>query len=500
MIDLPDEDFLRGTVLPGIIERMQSSRWYAEKGNGTPTYEVFDCLKINEIGLVYWIIETRIPGYRPSLYSVPIIIRESEPMVPDPLELRLQYLGKIIYVSDAIYSADFWEYIKKNMLTRKRLSAMRGGAIILDSEQQAVRLLHETVREARPVGAEQSNSSVVINNKLIFKMIRKIAPGNNPDYDVPSFLWANTPFRETPEPVGKFTYLFEGLSYHLGSLSFFYSSSTDMWKFFTGIFSEVLENDLRGNSHDLVMKLLRGCADLGETTSFLHSSLSKDSPLPDFKPSRISDSDITQWREEYLNIVKTFLKTWVLSDKYEEKEQWNRIVEDPKFVRILEDNSARIETLRGKLINKIRIHGDFHLGQVLQTEGKYMIIDFEGEPLHSLNYRNSKFCPIKDVAGMLRSISYAAEFSIRQTARKEKTLTFARKLLEEMRNEFLRGYLQAYDPGSPYLPPTFTDFQEILRFYEIEKTVYEALYELSNRPQFLSIPMGSLARLFQNAE
>lgn len=500
MIELPDEEFLRGQVLPEIIDRMQNSRWYAEKGNGIPQYDVFDCLKAPEIGLVYWIIETRIEGYRPSLYSIPVLFSYTEPLVPDPLEFRIQYLGKMIYVSDAIYSIEFWDYIRKNMLMRKRFSAMRGGSIIMDSEPKAVRYLNEPVREVRPVGTEQSNSSVIINNSLIFKMIRKIAPGNNPDYDVPSFLWSSTQFRETPEPVGKFTYLIEGRSYHIGSLSFYLSSATDMWKFLTGTFMELLINDGVRDSHEVVMNLLRTSSELGVVTSALHSSLSHDTPLPDFKPSRIEESDISRWREEYLLTFKTFKKTWVLSDKYDEKEKWNRIVSDVMFDNIIEQHSMGIDALKGKLIHKIRIHGDYHLGQVLIKDGHYMIIDFEGEPLHTLDYRNSKFCPIKDVAGMLRSISYAVEYSIQQNARKESTVTFARNLLSEMRNEFLRGYLQAYDPGVPYLPPKFTDFQEILQFYEIEKTVYEALYELSNRPHFLSIPMRSLARLFQNAE
>ena len=148
---------------------------------------------------------------------------------------------------------------------------------------------------------------------------------------------------------------------------------------------------------------------------------------------------------------------------------------------------------------RIRIHGDYHLGQVLRVKTDFVILDFEGEPARSLAYRRSKQCPLKDVAGMLRSFSYAAYGTlINYTARHPEDLARLEPwaLLWErfVAAEFLRAYREAAQ-GAEFLPVNNTDFRKLLDIFLLDKALYEILYELNSRPGWVRIPMLGMMSL-----
>jgi maltose alpha-D-glucosyltransferase/alpha-amylase len=145
---------------------------------------------------------------------------------------------------------------------------------------------------------------------------------------------------------------------------------------------------------------------------------------------------------------------------------------------------------------KIRVHGDYHLGQVLNTGNDFVILDFEGEPRKTLGERLLKRSPLVDVAGMLRSFDYALEASLfqRKAEEQEKLRPWALKWLELVSSSFLEGYKSAA-AGSSFLPPTGEEFEKLLKIFLLDKAVYEIGYELNYRPDFLPIPLSAVDRI-----
>jgi maltose alpha-D-glucosyltransferase/alpha-amylase len=161
------------------------------------------------------------------------------------------------------------------------------------------------------------------------------------------------------------------------------------------------------------------------------------------------------------------------------------------------------QTLEKKRIHtlKIRVHGDYHLGQVLFTGKDFIIIDFEGEPTRSLTARSLKYCPFKDVAGMLRSFHYAIYMG---QIEYKKRVPDSSKILDPwlepwyvtVRDIFLDGYLKAA-AHAPFLPKEPRQLDDLLSVYTIEKAIYEADYELNNRPDWLHIPLNGLNTILE---
>jgi maltose alpha-D-glucosyltransferase/alpha-amylase len=153
----------------------------------------------------------------------------------------------------------------------------------------------------------------------------------------------------------------------------------------------------------------------------------------------------------------------------------------------------------GLRTQRIRIHGDYHLGQVLRVKSDFVILDFEGEPARSLAYRRSKQCPLKDVAGMLRSFSYAAYGTlINYTARHPEDLArlepWAQLWERFVATEFLRAYRETAQ-GAAFLPASNTEFRKLLDVFLLDKALYEILYELNSRPGWARIPMLGILSL-----
>jgi trehalose synthase-fused probable maltokinase len=141
----------------------------------------------------------------------------------------------------------------------------------------------------------------------------------------------------------------------------------------------------------------------------------------------------------------------------------------------------------GSVGRRIRHHGDLHLGQILSRDGDWIVIDFEGEPARSLPERRLKHSPLRDVAGMLRSFTYATRVAGADEA-----------VETQLREAFLDGYFDAVQRAE-ILPQRETT-ERLLRIFELEKAVYELRYELAHRPDWVSIPVGGIVRLLEQAE
>jgi len=287
--------------------------------------------------------------------------------------------------------------------------------------------------ESQLLGVEQSNTSVRYGASVL-KFIRRLQAGENPDFEIPLGLHARTAFRHVPKPLGRVLYREPDAETTLAVLQAFVANQGDGWGWVHAQ-AEVPEAALR---------------QLGRRTAELHAALGAA-----FDAEPMDHADIARWRARALAEADApelaphaaLLASW--------RER-------------LRGGDAGLESLVGQ--NKTRIHGDYHLGQVLRTEDDWVVMDFEGEPARPMEERRQKGSPLQDVAGMLRSFGYAAA-ALRQV-----------EWEAAARAAFLDGYGPIAAPGA-------------LRFFEIEKAVYELRYEINHRPEWVAIPLAGLQGL-----
>jgi maltokinase len=319
--------------------------------------------------------------------------------------------------------------------------------------------------DVRPVGVEQSNSSVVFGEALILKAFRRLEPGVNPELELLGFLSA----REFPHiaPLAGW-YEFEGrlLNATLGILQEYLAGARDGWE---------LALDELATRPDGFLDRVHA---LGAVTGDMHTTLGSDAGNPAFAPEEPS--------AEALSLLTADVD-----------EQIERIFLDLPETDAVEPIAGRGQDVRERLQalshigaggRVIRTHGDFHLGQTMLADRGWVILDFEGEPARSLPERRRKRSPLRDVAGMLRSFSYATA-----GAHLLRGVAVPDDWEERARAAFLDGYFERADPA--LLPPGEAPTRQLLAVFELEKAVYELRYELNNRPDWIAIPVAGIMRL-----
>jgi maltokinase len=323
----------------------------------------------------------------------------------------------------------------------------------------------------RSMGAEQSNSSVVIGDELVLKLYRRLEAGENPELEMLRFLTARG-FPNIAELAGWIAYSGELMDATLSVVQRFVSGGRDGW--------ELALEEIGSDPDAFVARM----AELGAVIGRMHTALASDGSDPAFapeEPSAESTSLITATIDE--QIERLFV------DLPEANEALAPIIHRGEEVR---DRLSLLSHI-GSGGRLIRHHGDLHLGQTLLAggrESKWIVLDFEGEPARPLLERRRKRSPLRDVAGMLRSFAYAAS-----AAEIQRGHVAPEGWEERTREAFLEGYFGAVD--SSLLPPGEANARTLLTIFELEKAVYELRYELNNRPDWVRIPVAGIARLLE---
>ncbi len=332
---------------------------------------------------------------------------------------------------------------------------------------------HEKAERARLMGAEQSNSSIVYDERIILKLFRRVQRGHNPEVEVTEAL-ARQGFTCVAQPlatqrVGE---------YDLAILQPFLAGATEGWA--------------------LALTSLRDLFGMHDTSSIPIISL--DAPPPPTDPGQAGGDFAGEAAR--LGAMTGGMHV-ALADAFgrhpAESGEWGASI--AKQVDALEpgDLDPRgAQAILGQLADldagsAIRVHGDYHLGQVLRTDAGWFVLDFEGEPARPLDERRRVSSPLKDVAGMLRSFHYAS--AVARTERDESALEGLASAWESRnRQAFMRGYMRAAGPGR-ILPPDPECVGAVLAAFELEKAVYELGYERAFRPEWAHIPLSALRRL-----
>ena len=356
---------------------------------------------------------------------------------------------------------------------------------------------------ATRVGAgEQSNTSIVVGDRAIIKLFRTLRPGIHPDVEVTRFLTTRAGFANTPKLLGEARFEDANGTMVAAMMQELVAGASDAWTY-------TLE---RGKEYFAAPKAQRDPANrfvhearrLGQITRAMHEALASDDDDPAFAPEPVEPEDVDRWAQRSHQMIRDglgLLEKSVSSSSFPKE----RLAEAQALIKRRDHYLGWIDEIDDAIGDdagmRIRVHGDYHLGQVLRTSSNdFMVIAFEGEPSRPLEERREKTSPLRDVAGMLRSFAYAAAtlaMSVEKTHDVPTRELRAARWERDVRAAYLEGYLitgEDDDPG--FLPEDTSHVQQLLRLFEAEKAFYELAYELNNRPSWAWIPMRGVSKLF----
>jgi maltose alpha-D-glucosyltransferase/alpha-amylase len=332
----------------------------------------------------------------------------------------------------------------------------------------------------KPVGVEQSNTSVRVGRDHVLKVIRRLQPGEHPQLEIERFL-TNAGFTGAPRLDGSLTYVsVDGRRYAVAALEGWVENLGDGWSFVMAALEQSATDEER------ITSLRRDMFALGTVTAAFHATLAAGT-APAFAPDPASPHDAVNWRHR---VVAHGDRVFAMLDGAHRGWQGRAA----HLARRLLEHRSHLAAIVARLdldrhidaVRKIRVHGDYHLGQTLKTTSGFILIDFEGEPSRSIDERRAKDCALKDVAGMLRSFDYAEATCASRGVDVSPAVA-------AMRQGFLDGYFagartRAFLPAPDHAAP-------LLALFELEKALYEIDYELNNRPDWVAIPLAATLRL-----
>ncbi len=442
-----------------------AQRWFSSKLRDVHEFRVLDLLTLESQDplVAIAIAEARFGSGRHEVYQVPIAVRPLSSGWSDGVICtsgdHVVYDALVDDAADAVLAGQF------------------AAATTIERPTGCVRFHWESdiappsaAPRTRTMGAEQSNTSVVLDERLALKVFRRIQPGINPELEMLRFLAARG-FPNIAALAGWYVYSGELMDATLGVVQRYVGGARDGW--------ELALDSLVAEDHSFLGRVGR----LGAVTGRMHATLASAADDAAFAPE-----------EPTVETLSLLIATI--------DEQIERTFDDLPDLPELAPIAGRGEEIRDYLRSLshigvrgrlIRVHGDYHLGQTVHGPDDWVILDFEGEPGRPLVERRRKRSPLRDVAGMLRSFAYAA--SAAQLLRGAKVPD---SWEAQARARFLEGYTATVDGA--ILPAGESSMHKLLAIFELERAMYELSYELNNRPAWVAIPVACVARLLDQGE
>jgi len=524
---------LEDVILPEYIPRQ---RWFGNKSAVIGSTSVLDWGKPEDNSAMMCLVQVEYEIGKTDRYFLPLALAFGgkgralrENTAASIVSTVLSPSGEGV-VYDATYDPRSCQELLA-LIQDSAVSPMQNGAIQGQSSSALSGLMalaanpEEKLLLPRRGSAEQSNTSVLFGDRLILKLFRHPEPGVNPDCEIGRFLTEETDFDNVPPFGGSIEYtrnaeppatvaMLQGLVLNQG----------DGWKWMLEELDRYYEGNVQktvpeeelnsaGRDAEALGKArsssfacdhagvaIDAASVLGKRTAEMHLALASSKTNEAFTPEPIS--------AEYLATLQASINAEAVRGYDLLRNTMSRLEDDTvELAAFL--LSRRTRTLDGLWTpnasnpdgQRIRIHGDYHLGQVLRVKTDFVILDFEGEPARSLEERRAKHSPLKDVAGMLRSFNYAAwaalmRYSSRRPEDQEQLEPWARLWEQSVSAEFLHAYHETIG-GSGLLPAEPASVQALLDLYLLQKAFYELLYELNSRPDWVKIPLMGIVSLLQ---
>ena len=498
-------------TLPRYIE---TQRWYSAKGTNIDRARIAEQALWQE-GKLTWLmamvdLDTAAGGERMN-YFMPLALawedRDEERVrnLTSAAVAKIRQQGDVGIMGDAFADAPFCRAVVQAMAKGREIASSQGKIVFRATAafNDIAGRDYASLSVERPRGSS-SNTVVALGERLMLKGYRRLRTGMNPELEMGLYLTEVVNFSNCArlagvvENVGK-----DGQVRLLGMLQAFVANQGDGWTYALEYMKRHLEqyrttpvsDALPENAHEAFLETMRV---LATRTAELHRALATPSRDPAFAPQPLGRADILAYRQRALEEAKNALDLLAANLNAVvggDRERAATVLERrAAIVAHIESISAESETGL-----KIRIHGDYHLGQVLVTKNDFVIIDFEGEPGHSLEARRAKHSPLRDVAGMLRSFAYVQESALRAVAHNEaeasRLAPLARAWELEVRGAFLAAYDAAAGSTAAAGQPLYSALKPgsgLLGLFELEKVLYELRYEIGNRPTWAGIPLQGI--------
>ncbi len=464
-----------------LIDFLPGKRWF-QSDRSILDVEVYDEALIEEgpPDLELALVRVYFEDGAEALYQIPLLV-EQDGTVRDALDEidRLRVLGHLLAHGETVHGDH---------------GTFRFGGPGLDP------LAPPGSKEIRDIGAEQSNTSIVFDENVILKLIRRIESGVNPELELNRFL-TNAGFEFIPAQVGEIFYERpdgheeQMLNFDLGIAQQFVNDAAEGWARTLHAIRSLYDSaddseDVAAAVEERAAEIIEHLGDLGDVTASLHVLMARgDEADQEIGADAVDQADLKEWADRAL--------------------EWLRILgrrDIQGFRELIPPAEARIDTLRDLTDAglKIRIHGDYHLGQTMLGPRGWLLLDFEGEPVRPLDQRRERKSPLRDVAGMLRSFSYAAYVILIERAEPDseewvRLEPWARAWEDAVRERFLHAYLRTSHEGA-FLPPDKDELAIMLDVFEIDKALYEVAYEMAHRPEWTRIPLRGVANVIERGE
>ncbi|MGZ8447897.1 MAG: putative maltokinase, partial [Candidatus Deferrimicrobiaceae bacterium] len=532
------KDF-RGALEKILPAYLRNRRWFGGKARRMKWARVLEAIPLanGTSHLHLLLVQAEYTEGDPELYSLPVAFAsgpEAERMLaeaPGAVIARIAEASRQHVLFDALQDKGSCLFLLDTIGHRRRFRGQEGE--ILGVPTRAFRKIRGESKEAPapvPGKVEQSNSSVIFGDKMILKFFRRVDPGINPDLEIGAYLTEEAAFPHVPPVAGSLQYArAHAEPMTLAVLMGFVPNQGDAWqytldnlgRFFEGVMARsadikevpcpgtrplrLIDEAVPAKVNDLIGSYLLSARRLGERTAEFHLAMASNVGNPSFAPEPFTPF---YQRSLYQSMRNLTAQTFSLLRK--------RIGTLPESLRgqgreVLEMEERILKRFQGILDRKItamriRVHGDYHLGQVIHTGKDFVLIDFEGEPARSLAERRIKRSPMRDVAGMLRSFHYASYApligEVGGSVRSGDVTSlepWADCWNGWVSSAFLQGYLAVAKEGA-FLPRTREEISTLLDTYLLEKAIYELGYELNNRPDWVKLPLLGILSLMEAPE
>ena len=416
---------------------------------------------------------------------------------------------------DAIWDGKFRSQLFGVIAQRQTMKASAGDLVGIAGKTFAAE--YPAISDKSHVlSGEQSNSSMLFDNKFFLKLYRKLEDGVNPDVEIDRFLTERTDFPNVPAFLGAIEYRRPKTDATVVCLlQSAAANEGDVWTLTLDAIGRYYERVL-GQKADLqnetappgvlLEELIGGiypdkAKQLGQRTGELHLALASSMEDRAFSPEPFN---AMAQRSVYQNMRASLRRAFTFLEK-KLSDLPSAFRNEAKEVLAAEQEIlGREKRLLDRRTNaaKIRIHGDYHLGQLLYTGKDFVILDFEGEPARALSERKLKRSALRDVAGMMRSFQYAAYSALWQPAMRKEDVPFLERWADlwyrQVSSVFLQSYLKT-TRDAVFIPENSDDLQIMLEAYLLDKAVYEIGYELNNRPDWVVIPVRGIKHILKSA-
>jgi len=515
-----DEEFVKVFSSDILENYIINKRWYGGKASALKYIEVVDSFKIVSKKNTYYgvLLEVNFKEAFYQHYFMPLAFMSEEELDTNTIIAPVIMNGHAGFLVDALHQEDFRKLLFDNIVNSSNKT---------DSKvklHKGEKLVEKEYKSSKFMGVEQSNTSIIYNNTLVLKIFRRIYISTNPDYEISRFLTERMDFKSSPAYMGSISVALSEGSITLGLMQELVPNQGDGWQFMLGEVDKIFDNlknkkikisklpDIelfqRLKINDVPQEIIDWAGlniflriqTLARRTAEMHIALGSDIHETAFTPTTYN-GDYTVWLknrltyqfQNRLNILENNLhKLDGLA-----LELANQFLDHKKEIRkvFLDFDWTKMKSER------IRIHGDYHLGQVLVNGDDFYILDFEGEPESTIRDRKVKQPPMKDVAGMFRSFHYSIYATIFNNKDKypyeQEDLFKAGEILFKY---FVGVYIKTYSDVSQAGNLNIGYRKEIdflLKYCLLEKAIYELGYELNSRPRWAVIPLTGIASIME---